>query len=472
MPSYDRTLTDPSAAEVTRTLLKAQSAANRRLQMGRLERERDFWERQARSSVLRRREGFRIWQTQGGYSARVRLAWWKDYLGRKLVRITGDQPDWYGQISAKEARRRPPLWNLAPDRVFAVQRGSATEYRVACACGVAGTPEQLAWMGDCCGPCFDRRTESGEDSAAGLEWLSHKRGVWSLDFLPDGRLVSVGWDNTARLWVRSSEPCRELKGNRYGGWLCSIASSPDGRTVALGERYGGVWLWDAETGETRSFKLSNYYLSGLAFTPDAQRLIACGTDIRLVELSGKEEPTVRVLAEFGALAMALDSQGRRLYTVDASATVRTLEWASGEVTTLRDGRAPITWEHGDGGYDCKLALSADGKWLAVSDEDHQIRIRSTDKKSRETVLPAVSNSTGGFAFTSDSRHLVRATADGFLTIYGVGRWREVGRLGFSPSTVYALAVSPDGGTVATGHAHGGIKLWPWKALLGEDGDGV
>src|SRR4051812_4870484 len=89
---------------------------------------------------------------------------------------------------------------------------------------------------------------------------------------------------------------RYLEGHK--GQVLSLAYSPDGRTLASGDAYQTVRLWDVETGESRALlrprrprARTELGVTGLAFHPDGRTLAtAGGRDLSLWDAaSGKEQ---------------------------------------------------------------------------------------------------------------------------------------------------------------------------------------
>src|SRR5262245_50238588 len=127
------------------------------------------------------------------------VAWWTDHQGRKFVRVAGGDTDdetLHRHFSRLDIDARPALWHVAPGRVYRVKRGEEPPaWLVCCGCGEAGAPAELAWMGDCCGPCHDRR-EEGEAVAEAAPSTTYDVGllVYGLAIAPSGRLLACSLD--------------------------------------------------------------------------------------------------------------------------------------------------------------------------------------------------------------------------------------------------------------------------------------
>jgi hypothetical protein len=98
-----------------------------------------------RSSELKRSDAFE--DRRYGFSfPKDCCVWWRDYLGRLHVLL----------CNGEQEESLPSLVALYPE-VCGYQSGEkVSRVLCICECGEWGLPEELAWMGDRCGPCHDR----------------------------------------------------------------------------------------------------------------------------------------------------------------------------------------------------------------------------------------------------------------------------------------------------------------------------
>jgi hypothetical protein len=60
-----------------------------------------------------------------------------------------------------------------------------------------------------------------------------------------------------------------------------------------------------------------------------------------------------------------------------------------------------------------------------------------------------------------------------VVFWDVAAWRGAGALEWdSEDAITALAFAPDGETLVTGSQGGAVKLWPWRRLLGGQGQRI
>jgi WD40 repeat protein len=102
--------------------------------------------------------------------------------------------------------------------------------------------------------------------------------VTGVAFSSDNRtFVSTSWDNTFRLWdpqARRADSLTERRSISLTRRVTSIALSPDGPLLAIGQD-DGIALHDPGSGqEVRPFKRSPAPVPGLAFSPDSRHLIS------------------------------------------------------------------------------------------------------------------------------------------------------------------------------------------------------
>src|SRR5262249_7691435 len=129
-----------------------------------------------------------------------------------------------------------PLAAVYPDVAHRVSAGDGWRWRVVCACGEAGAPEALAWMGPHCGVCHDRREEGAP--APGVVWQGE---VWRqrqrpgpVAFTPDGRRLLIWRRGYGRFLDLATGSADAILGAGVPG-LSGVRFFPDGRTVAFAD---------------------------------------------------------------------------------------------------------------------------------------------------------------------------------------------------------------------------------------------
>ncbi|MDQ3154558.1 MAG: helix-turn-helix domain-containing protein [Actinomycetota bacterium] len=268
---------------------------------------------------------------------------------------------------------------------------------------------------------FDHRVHlfATTDTARPRQELDLGAEVHAVRFSPDGmRLAAAGSGGAARIWPTThlSGPGTDLPGASLAAR--AVAFSPDGRTAALANSDRTTQLWDV-TDPTRPVssptKLVGHgsWVNAVAFSPDGQT-VATGSSDNTVRLWDRPTAAVRsVLPHPGPVtALSYAERGRVLITAAGDGVVRVWRVPGPSLT------AP-----GDGVY--AVGMSADGTRLAAG----------------------TGGPTGGV-------HLIDTTDP--TALRGIGA-------SVSGSTSIALSgaadLSPDGSTVAAGHADGTIEAW-------------
>jgi WD40 repeat protein len=143
---------------------------------------------------------------------------------RTLIATAGVETDvWNAKDGSRVISRRPPILDLADAMAF-----SPVDHTLAIVTG-----------GSLCVWDIDRNQER--------QLL--RRSVRTAAFSPDGKQIAAGQDNEVVLVdVATSQPVSEV---RYIDGAISVAYSPKGDVIAIGESDGDVVLWYPDSGRVR-----------------------------------------------------------------------------------------------------------------------------------------------------------------------------------------------------------------------------
>ncbi|MEU5878713.1 AAA family ATPase [Spirillospora sp. NPDC047279] len=278
----------------------------------------------------------------------------------------------------------------------------------------------------------------------GNPFTGHTQAVTGVAFSPDqATLATVALDGTARLWkVVSREQVGVLRDPPTP--FNSITFSPDGTRLATAGGIGRTVVWDAASRQ-RVLTLSDNAggVEQVVFSPDG-RLLAAGGDDGVVRLA---DPWIHTqvggpIPARGTVALSPD--GRTLAAgASGNANPGIGLW---NASTLRPAGPPLI------AADARRPVAAttftpDGRSLLASGPEG---LRLWDVAGRREI--AHDGTLQGTAELSPTGTFAAVHHDGAIAIWDVARRRESGpriRVSGHTDLVTAMAISPDGATLAT-----------------------
>jgi len=308
---------------------------------------------------------------------------------------------------------------------------------------------------------------------------AHSHWVECAAFTPDGKtLATCSHDGTAKLWDTDTWQLRAtLKGHHEA--IYHLAVSPDSRTLATASWDGSVRLWSIDTGLPLLTLADNRgVVYCVAFSPDG-RTLAAGSGLRVLGGPSRRQVNFWCAASdeqvrhdqdetaFGAFApqplghmldpgksavyaLAYTPDGTKLACGEATGTVKLVDSATGDATTLysRPG-SPVR----------SLSYAPDGTRLAAGYHDGSLILITSGPDPAHSELPGHEAIVNCLTFSPDGQWLASGDDGGKIVLWDVPAASQRAVLEGHKSSVRALAFLPAGKTLASCAWDRTVRLW-------------
>jgi WD40 repeat protein len=282
----------------------------------------------------------------------------------------------------------------------------------------------------------------------------HEKEVYSAVFSPDGKLLySAGFEKTIRVW--DVEGRKEVRTIAIPNTVYpDIVLSPDGKTLAVQFGADDTALYDAETGKERFILKTGYRWTPrfAAFSPDGKTVATGDKGVKLWDATtGKERKGPPGLAAL---------QGGPFFTADGKSLVVGRYHNNLDVVNLATGKITADFKmknRCDG-----VAVTPDGKTLVVAKGNTRLAhivdlATKKDKASLELNAEARS-----LALSPDGNIIAIGTTvfGKNLQLWDVESGKQLAIVKDAhDGGINSVAFSPDGKLLATAGSDKVIKLW-------------
>jgi uncharacterized protein (TIGR02996 family) len=292
----------------------------------------------------------------------------------------------------------------------------------------------------------------------------HKKAVYCLAFLADGRLATGGLEGEVRLWdVATGERRAAWAGAGRVEWL---AASPDGAWLAWCG--AGPWVAVADT-RAPDLHVRLATQEGGPYPPRAEACAFAPDGLTLLSVGGG--PRCWRVGDWAPVGWAEAWWGQRASTCLAFAPdSRTV--ATGAFIPERGGWGVCLWDARSGvsrpafpaGHPCdgglafdNLAFAPDGRLLAgLCTRELRVWVAETGEVVHRSQAGGPLH---GLAFSPGGRLLATGGNEGAVSLRETSTWAEVTRYDGRLGAVQDLAFRPDGRQLAACGGRGKVVVW-------------
>src|SRR6516225_7429864 len=297
-------------------------------------------------------------------------------------------------------------------------------------------------------------------------------GTQAVTFSPNGAMIATGdinghaylWDaatgqRIAALANFASRPATPIPS------AGSVAFSPSGGMLAVGDNNGNTYLWNVASAKntavlTDGGTRGNRAVNAVAFSPSGALLATgdCDGTSYLWNLA-----TMRNIAALTdpapggrcVTSLAFSPDGTMLATGDTDGRAYLCNLATQRITATLDNGSPVT----------SVAFSPNGTEVATGNKHGTyLWITATGQLAGQLVAPVGFRDVSALAFGPGGKILAAGNSEGSTVLWNIAARRRTATLvdplgtGGSPTGVNAVALSPDGSTLAVGDFNG-TYLW-------------
>jgi len=273
-------------------------------------------------------------------------------------------------------------------------------------------------------------------------------------FSKDGKFVAMGTGNRS-VEIRNlpeGKPARSLAS--HSAAFFSVAFSRDGRWLASAANDRSVRLWQIATGREMP-KLSGHtgWVQGLAFSPDSHQL-ATGSnsgEIKVWDVNSGREVYGQSYAGDRIHTIAFSDDGKFVAAAGTGQVIHLLNLSTRQSRNLAGHEAEVT----------SLVFLPASSVIASASTDKTIRLWDAGKGTLVKTLPPLSDQVNALAISPDGGTLAAGTADNKVELFklNTGGSEERRTLKGHTGEIFTLAFSRDGALLATAGQDQTVRLW-------------
>jgi WD40 repeat protein/serine/threonine protein kinase len=352
-------------------------------------------------------------------------------------------------------------WSTATNRQLLQFRGHHNNIN-----HIICSPDHLKVFSVCAGGSIHAWSPAGVPDVRRVEC---DFGLFSMAYQPNGNLLAVGGTGSDVLLLDAltGRTIRRLPGHVPS--VMGLAFNPTGATLATADADGAIRIWDSASGRMiRAIAAHKNRCDAVSFSPDGAMLASAGVDtvIRLWDAATGKLKSELVGHSKRIHGLAFNHDGRLLASASDDHTVRL--WDLFDFQPKATLRGHTDWVYG-------VRFSPDRQRLISASHDRTIRIWNVYSATEQTVIRGHQEWVWPIDLSRDGKRLVTGSGDRLVKLWDMSTLQEVQSLDehtgrshlsdASASRVYAVAMSPDGHSIASGGDDGFLVIRhaePWS----------
>nr|WP_322712703.1 NACHT domain-containing protein [Nostoc sp. ChiSLP03a]MDZ8213917.1 NACHT domain-containing protein [Nostoc sp. ChiSLP03a] len=237
------------------------------------------------------------------------------------------------------------------------------------------------------------------------------------------------------------------------GDFSSVAFSPDGKFVAIGDNNGIIRLLIADSfNEFSSYQGHINDINFLTFSPDSKTLASASSDqtVKLWDFSTGKCLKILNSHTNSVASVIFSCDGEIIASGSFDKTVKLWNTRTGECQKTLQGHTEWVYS---------VSISPDSNLLASSSRDQTIKLWKLDTGEYFNILYGHINSVFCVAFSPDSRLIASCSSDFTIKLWDVETGKCLNTLKEHCQSVFCVVFSPDGRLIASCSYDNTAKLW-------------
>ncbi|TFI54554.1 NACHT domain-containing protein [Mastigocladus laminosus UU774] len=278
-------------------------------------------------------------------------------------------------------------------------------------------------------------------------------GIHSVAFSPDGKLLAMGdTDNQVHIY-QVADGKQQLVCTGHTDWVWSVSFSPDGKVLASGGKDQTIKLWDVNTGDClATLQGHSSGISSVAFAPKGNTIASASEDQTVKLWDAHTGKCLKSLLGNNSrvLSIAFSPNGQTLASGYQDQTVKLWDVSTGKCLKTLQGHYGGVWS---------VSFSPDGQTLASGSHDRTVRLWNLEIGQHVNILHGHTDCINSVVFSLDGHTLASAGDDQTVKLWDVNTGECLRTLLGHASRLWSVAWNPDNHILASAGDDQTLKLW-------------